>query len=386
MRGTGREGLRRGARRRFSALAPAGAVLAAALLLRGGAESAAGAAPEPAAAVERSAARAPARLADTGLYADAAASRVAPDVLPYTPQYPLWSDGASKRRWIRLPPGSAIDASDPDAWVFPIGTRIWKEFSFGRRVETRYMERAADGSWIFAAYAWTADGSGAVLAPERGIRAAAESRPGIPHDIPSVYDCRACHEGGPSPVLGFSALQLSPDRDPLAAHAERPGANDVDLPALVARGLVRSLPEALLHRPPRIAAPTPRARAALGYLHANCGTCHDARGPLATLGLSLVQRVGPGGAPDVPLATTVGVPSRFRHAGAGEAPVRILPGQPAQSVLLARMASRDPLVQMPPLGTHAVDEAAVALVSTFIRELPPDAVPSRNPPPQEEAR
>ena len=49
-----------------------------------------------------------------------------------------------KRRWISLPPGSAIDASDPDAWAFPVGTRLWKEFSFGgQRVETRYMERQA---------------------------------------------------------------------------------------------------------------------------------------------------------------------------------------------------------------------------------------------------
>ncbi len=385
MRGAGREGLRRGAGRRLFPLAPAGATLAVALLLRGGAGSAAAAAVE----VERSVARAPARLSDTGLYADAAAHRVAPDVLPYTPQYPLWSDGATKRRWIRLPPGTAIDASDPDAWVFPIGTRLWKEFSFGRRVETRYMERTADGSWRFAAYAWTADGSDALLAPERGIRSAAEIRPGLPHDIPSVYDCRACHEGGPTAVLGFSALQLSPDRDRLAVHAERPGADDVDLPALVARGLARSLPEALLRRPPRIAAPTPRARAALGYLHANCGNCHGERGPLATLGLSFAQRVGPGGPRAEPLATAVDVASRFRPSGEGEAepPVRIRPGQPAESVVLARMASRDPLVQMPPLGTHAVDEAAVALVSSFIRELRPGAAArSRSAPPQEEAR
>ncbi|WP_242356959.1 MULTISPECIES: hypothetical protein [Anaeromyxobacter] len=388
MRGTGRARLRGGSRRRLTALAAA-AVLAGALLLLGAAVSASAPALDPAGTEETSVAKAPPRLADTGLYADAATRRIDPAVLPYTPQYPLWSDGATKRRWIRLPPGSAIDATDPDAWVFPIGTRLWKEFSFGRRIETRYLERVADGSWIFAAYVWTDDGADAVLAPERGIRGAAESRPGVPHDIPSVYDCRACHEGGPTPVLGFSALQLSPDRDPLAAHAERPGAGDVDLPALVARGLLRGLPEALLRRPPRIAAQTPVARAALGYLHANCGICHDARGPLATLGLSLAQRVGPGARQDAALATAVGVASRFRPAGTpeGDVPSRIRPGDPDRSVLLARMASRDPLLQMPPLGTHAVDGAAVALVSRFIRELRPGpAALSRSTPRQEEAR
>jgi hypothetical protein len=317
-----------------------------------------------------------ARLADTGLYEDFAARRVAADVLPYTPQYPLWSDGATKRRWIRLPPGAVIDAADPDAWVFPVGTKLWKEFSFDRRVETRLLERLADGTWRFAAYVWTADGSDALLAPERGIRAAAQSRAGLPHDIPSVYDCRACHEGGPTPVLGFSALQLSPDRDPLAANVERPGKGDVDLARLVALGVVRGLPAALVERPPRIAAPTPQARAALGYLHANCGICHDARGPLASLGLSLVQPVAREGAPSPAVVTAVGVTSRFRprDSGEGVAPVRIRPGRPEASVLFARMASRDPLAQMPPLGTRVVDEEALALVAAWIRELPAPAV------------
>ncbi|MCK5942315.1 MAG: hypothetical protein KAI24_10130, partial [Planctomycetes bacterium] len=67
----------------------------------------------------------PARLADTGLYADFARREVAADVLPYSPVYALWSDGANKRRWLWLPPGTHIDGSDPDAWRFPIGTRLW---------------------------------------------------------------------------------------------------------------------------------------------------------------------------------------------------------------------------------------------------------------------
>ena len=388
MRRTAGAGLRGGPRRRHAGVAAAAAALAGALLALGGPGPRA-ALPEPAQGASASAAAtAPAHLADTGLYADAATRRVAPDVLPFTPQYPLWSDGAAKRRWIRLPPGTAIDASDPDAWVFPVGTRLWKEFSFGRRVETRYMERLADGTWRFAAYAWTPDGADALLVPERGLRAAAESRPGLSYDIPSVYDCRACHEGGPTAVLGFSSLQLSSDRDPLAVHAERPGPGHVDLPALLERGLVRGLPQALLDRPPRIDAPTGRARAALGYLHVNCGICHDSRGQLASLGLSLVQRVAARGGADAALATASDVPSRFRPPGTGAAaPVRIRPGRPADSVLVARMASRDPLVQMPPLGSRAVDDEAVALVSAWISGLRPGATTlSRSNHPKEEAR
>ncbi len=86
----------------------------------------------------------PGRLSQTGLYRAGSSTEIAPDHLPYAPQYPLWSDGASKRRWIWLPPGTQIDASDPDRWQFPIGTRFWKEFSFGERTETRYLERLSD--------------------------------------------------------------------------------------------------------------------------------------------------------------------------------------------------------------------------------------------------
>jgi hypothetical protein len=62
----------------------------------------------------------PARLRETGLVEGD------PQVVAFAPQYPLWSDGAGKRRWLSLPPGQAIDASDPDAWQFPVGTRLWK--------------------------------------------------------------------------------------------------------------------------------------------------------------------------------------------------------------------------------------------------------------------
>src|SRR5215813_15110235 len=40
----------------------------------------------------------PRHLGDTGLYADRALTRLAAGLLDYTPQYPLWSDGATKRR------------------------------------------------------------------------------------------------------------------------------------------------------------------------------------------------------------------------------------------------------------------------------------------------
>jgi hypothetical protein len=329
--------------------------------------------------VDRGAAAPPPRLADTGLYEDFAARKLHRDVLGFSPQYPLWTDGASKRRWIRLPPGTAIDASNPRSWRFPLGTKLWKEFAYRQRVETRFMELTAAG-WTYATYVWTEDGGDAVLAPERGVAAAYVRTSGdVRHDIPGVLDCKACHQGRDSEVLGFELLQLSPDRDPLAPHAtSNPG--DVDLAALAERGLVRGLPASLATDPPRVAARTPRERAALGYLHGNCSSCHNSSGPLASLGMSLVAPVAGSGA--VPAErgareTAVGVESEYRLAATGRTAPRIAPGDPAGSLLVQRMSSRHASMQMPPLGTSTVDAEAVSLVSSWIRQLPPDAVSLR---------
>jgi mono/diheme cytochrome c family protein len=183
-------------------------------------------------------------------------------------------------------------------------------------------------------------------------------------------------------VLGFSALQLSPDRDPMAPHAEVPSAQDVNLSTLARDGRLRGLPADLLERAPRIDAPTPRARAALGYLHANCGTCHTDDSRIA--GLDLRLDAGPatsGGAPRA-IATTLGRESRWRLPGAQGLPsLRVVPGDPRHSVLFRRAASRNPLVQMPPLGTNLVDAEGVALLESWIRDdLAPATVREPLPP------
>jgi hypothetical protein len=241
-------------------------------------------------AVPQPAAHKPPTLQETGLYSDFATLEVDPRHLAFSPQYPLWTDGAAKRRWISLPPGTAIDGSDPDAWVFPVGTRLWKEFSFGgRRVETRFIELQPGDQWLYAAYAWNAEGTEAQLVSERGRRGAYPLGGGRSHTIPGVSDCKACHQGGRSEVLGFSALQLSPDRDPGALHADAAG---VDLAYLVKKGLITGSPKSLLDKAPRIAAASPTERAALGYLHGNCGHCHNPQGPLQNVGLFLRQATG----------------------------------------------------------------------------------------------
>jgi hypothetical protein len=303
----------------------------------------------------------PAKLSETGLFLPGT-TEVDPRNRSFVPQYPLWSDGASKQRWIRLPDGGAIDASNPDAWQVPAGTRFWKEFSFGRRVETRYSERLRDGSFRFATYVWRADGTDADLASSSdGARVSLAS--GV-HEVPRESDCRACHEGRSSRVLGFNALQLSSDLDPNAPHREAVPSDALDLDELITSGRLKGLPKDALRMPPRIAASSPRERAALGYLYGNCSGCHNAEGPIASLGLDLDQTIASDETQRA-LLTTVRVPSAFAIPST-ERTDRIKPGHAEASALAYRMSTRFAASQMPPLGTRLVDDEALQLVRDWI--------------------
>ncbi len=313
----------------------------------------------------------PALLSQTGLYTDIASKTIAPANLMFSPQYPLWSDGATKKRWIFLPPKRAIDAENPDDWLFPVGTKLWKEFSFGRRVETRLLEKTAPGTWSYATYAWNDDESDARLAPESGLLNYAEIAPGIKHDLPGVTDCKACHDGqGRDVPLGFNALELSPDRDPNAPHAERLTPEMITLQTLVDRKLLVHFPKRFIEHPPKIDAGSPEARSALGYLSANCGGCHNLSDPLSSVGLFLKQSIDiTPEAAHRQMASVIGHKSKYAIAGLDpDQSYRILPGDPTKSTIVYRMSSRIASRQMPPLGTKIVDTEAVNLITRWIQQ------------------
>ena len=312
-------------------------------------------------------ARAPERLEDTGLYAADDPGRVDPRNRAFSPQYPLWSDGATKSRWVFLPPGSVIDAADPHAWDLPVGTRFWKEFRFGgRKIETRFLWKASAGHWVAASYIWNAGGTAATRAPDAGEPGVVEIAPGRWHAVPSVEDCRACHGSTRTRPLGFNALQLSTDRDPHALHGEPSSPDLLTLKSLVEERRLSPASQELVSDPPRIRASHPQTRAVLGYLAANCGSCHDGSGEISVQGLSLKHReLTTDG--DAVARRLIGFPTAWQVPSAPTgASVLVNLHAPGLSAILARMRSRLPSSQMPPLGTVVRDQAAVEAVATWI--------------------
>jgi hypothetical protein len=299
----------------------------------------------------------PALLSETGLYDDIATKAVAARVERFVPRHALWSDAADKERWVYLPECGTIDTSDMNDWSLPVGTRLWKEFSVGgARIETRLIERIGDGphEFAFTSYLWNAEETEATRVPDGVVDAK-----GTDHDVPDEGTCRACHGshatggGRPSRALGFSALQLSE-------------ASELSLEALAASGRLSDPPAGPLPIP----GDNPTEREALGYLHANCGHCHNATSDrVQTVDLNLWLDVEATAVMDTgAYQTGVGVPNTLfadQHVTA-----RIEPGDPGSSAVWFRMNERGNNAQMPPVGSETVDATGLAAVQSWIEALP----------------
>ncbi len=286
------------------------------------------------------------KLSETGLYQDIENDVIADDVIAFSPAYALWSDGASKRRFLHLPAGTTIDTSDMDHWSFPVGTKAWKEFTRDDvRVETRLLEKTNAG-WLMLAYVWNDDESDADVTP-----LPVDNVRNTDHDVPSRGQCMECHGGQPDRLLGVSAIQLSHD-----------GAG-LTLAQLIADQRLSAPPSAPFALPGDAL-----DRETLGMLHANCGNCHlpgtvafeRADGMQLWLTVDRLSSVT-----DTPTyQSTVGVDlTSFERDGFAQ---RIVLGEPMQSALWFRMGQRGDDTQMPPLGTELPDTEGVERLSAWI--------------------
>ena len=327
----------------------------------GGSAGASG--PTPYAAECAGAATPATTLECTGLYADLATKEIAPGVHPYAPAVPLWADGAEKERWIQLPAGTKIDATDPNEWKFPVGTKVWKEFKRdGKRVETRLWQKVRSNYWVRATYRWTPDESAATSSA--GVDIPWGTDGGIYH-IPSGDECDQCHRGRTDHILGFEQVSLGLS-----------GATGLTLPQLVTEGLIAPAPT---HTQLTIGDDgTGAAAAPLAWLHVNCGvSCHNGNSDSTGYGASQRLRLDPAlldgqsSAGFDSITTTVG---RTADTPTWAGQTRIIPGDPADSLLVKLISNRGTMNpvsnQMPPIASFVVDQPDVQTVVAWIARMP----------------
>jgi hypothetical protein len=196
------------------------------------------------------------------------------------------------------------------------------------------------------AFIWDDDESDALYAPTGGTDVRETH-----HDVPTATQCWTCHNGDPGHALGLSTIQLE-------ASGELDALNDA--------GLLSDPP--LESERPLLPPGDEVAQAALGYMHANCGHCHNDFGSARPdtnmdLRLRVTERTIEETAP---YRTTVGVElQNFLNDGFV---FRIVPGDSGASAIFYRMSIRGK-GQMPPLATEEVHDEGIALIEAWIHSL-----------------
>ena len=324
----------------------------------------------------------PRKLSESGLFASVKDHQLRPEVIPYSVNAELWSDGAHKARFLALPTAEATEAdakvqmqySARRGWEFPNGTVAIKSFGLEfkegdptsrRWIETRFLTRQ-EGEWFGYSYRWNDEQTDATLVKSEGldqefsIRTKDGKQRRQTWRYPGRAECMVCHTRAAKYVLGLSTLQLN------RAHNYGQGFAANQMEVLNELGLLASAPKNKpLSEQPKLVDPRDESAdldlRARSYLQSNCAICHvGAGGGDAQFDLEF----------HLPLDKTklVNTPPVHDALGLNDAKL-LVPGKPKASLLWQRVARRGP-GQMPPLASSAVDPHAVKLLHDWIAGMP----------------
>ena len=315
----------------------------------------------------------PAKLSDTGVFADLTDLAPNPGIVPYELNLPFWSDYAVKRRWFgltNLVDGIGYHREDP--WNSPTGMLWVKHFDLDldrgntntrKRIETRLLVRGTNGSYGVS-YRWNEAGTEAFLVPDQGenipLSVTNAGLPGVQQwRIPGRAECIVCHRAGGGHALGFHTRQLNRDGQ-LAAVA----GNQLEL--LAAAGYFTNAVDApgIL---PRYVRPSEtnysldvRARS---YLAVNCGYCHS--GLSSPVPATWDARAHP------PLSSCGMIRVPAADNGGDTNNLLLVPGSASHSIIWNRIAASNGFTRMPPLASSETDPAGIQLIADWIAaELP----------------
>ena len=320
----------------------------------------------------------PALLSETEAFSNLSTLSPASGLIPYTVNTPLWSDRATKKRWIALANDGTFNTAseqvifdNDDPWQFPEGTVIIKHFelpldernpSVSTRLETRFLIVGAAGRAYGVTYKWRADGSEADLILDGDDQnflvtdLSGQSYTQTWH-YPSTSECLSCHNSIAGHVLGVNTQQLNGD----FSYPES-GITDNQLETWEHLGIFNSPVgdvESLLRNVHLESSTAINQYKVRSYLDANCAFCHR-----------------PGG---VDAAFDGRLRTDFSSQGLLNTPVQSA-GSHGDFVLLAGDAQHSELWvrdnsigadAMPPLGKSIVDQAYMNVLTEWIDEMNP---------------
>ncbi|MDX2055735.1 MAG: hypothetical protein SFV15_25255 [Polyangiaceae bacterium] len=317
-----------------------------------------------------------AKLSQTGCVDPKNPKAAAPSLIPYDVNSPLWSDGATKGRFIALPENAKIRVKDckktPNAcapgtgkpsvdgdWELPVGTVLMKTFELaGRLIETRLLMRFGETSWAGYSYAWNAEQTDAEVLPDAlvGVDRSFPTPAGnqIWH-FPSRSECFQCHTEPAGVSLGLETAQLDRGFTYATGHIE----NQLEVLARHAAFQTWPLPSRPTPYPNPSNTQAPLEARARSYLHANCAVCHTPGGRFDSLDLRFTTefpKTGLCNAEPHAHGGTLGVPGALV----------LVPQKPTLSILSLRMHALPGAYRMPPIASALVDPVGVELIDAWI--------------------
>jgi uncharacterized repeat protein (TIGR03806 family) len=305
--------------------------------------------------------------------------KLAPYVLPYEVNSPLWSDSADKSRGMRLPDGGKIHvkdctkapsecngAADDGKWLLPVGTVMVKSFLFdGKLVETRLFVHFDATTWVGYSYAWDEAQTDATIVPDMRTEVMFDTGTRkVDWHYPDRVDCMTCHNDAGGPTLGPETRQM---------NRVVSGKNQID--TWTAMGLFETPPATpylaaivtpypgQLGAPPAGATTDDKARS---YLHANCGFCHRPDAAFTAIDLRFSDAAAGAALKAMGICNTAPMKGDQGVTGA----LDLVPGQPMNSLMWLRMHTADPTQgRMPKLASYVVDTDGAQLVSDWITAI-----------------
>ncbi|MBX3192532.1 MAG: PQQ-dependent sugar dehydrogenase [Labilithrix sp.] len=297
----------------------------------------------------------PDRLSKTGCVDATDAKKPAPGLIPYGVNAQLWSDGASKERWLAVPDGKTISVADDGDFELPVGSVVMKTFSVaGKLVETRLLVRHDDGDWAGYDYEWNDAQTDALLLEANKTKKVGSAT----WYFPSRADCVRCHTAAARRTLGLELGQLNGDLTYTSTNRIANQLATLDHIGMFDTPLGTPIAQIVAYPNPLGTSPVDgRARA---YLHANCSQCHRPGNPTRSdMDLRFF----------VPLRDTNACATAPKVDDLGVPGAKLLdPGSPGSSVLSLRVHAFG-AARMPPLATSVIDAQGTALLDDWIRSL-----------------
>ncbi|MCD8533892.1 MAG: PQQ-dependent sugar dehydrogenase [Verrucomicrobia bacterium] len=309
----------------------------------------------------------PEKLSDLGIFTDLTQQRADPELVPYEPNVPFWSDGLKKKRWVYTPEGQSIQFDASGTALAPTGTLFIKHFDWeiesGGRirsfpVETRLLLKTQDGIEGMS-YQWKDDGTEAFRVQAEGkTTLVTRTVPAGPQSMqwlfPSRTGCQLCHNPSAGYILGFNSRQLNDL--PILSH----GSGQIS--RLESAGVID--PSGLNLDSDRVCVPPDDERFTLAhrfksYTDSNCRACHIPGGQ---------SRENWDARLEVPMSQS-GLINIVATPPSDPAFGKLIDTQhPDKSEFFFRIQHRH-VFKMPPIASYLVDEEFVHLTSLYTQSF-----------------